>query len=204
MPARRRAPAPPRCGNGSRARTWTPAAPSRLRALPACPAARRPAPPPGPSQSPMRRGPPAPRWPPWPGPGAARVPRVPRPAAAFHPPAASRCRTAAAAAAAVRAGRATWMPARVASRYRPRSVQRRAGALDLQQLVVDAAAGLFDRVAHGVQFLQRRLRAVLLQPQALPEHFLHGVADRVLAIARYRFYLGPGGAQPVLQGVGCV
>jgi hypothetical protein len=80
-------------------------------------------------------------------------------------------------------------------------MQRRAGALDLQQLLIDALACGFDGLADRMQLLQRGTRTVLLQPQPLPQHFLHGVAHRVAIAAGNGLDLGPGGAQARLQPV---
>ena len=46
--------------------------------------------------------------------------------------------------------------------------------------------------------------AVLLQPQALAQHLLHGLADRIAVAAGDRLDFGPGVAQPRLQAVGGV
>ena len=45
---------------------------------------------------------------------------------------------------------------------------------------------------------------MLLQPQALAQHFLHGIPDRVHAVPGDGFEFGPGGAQPGLELVGGV
>src|SRR3546814_10497167 len=56
----------------------------------------------------------------------------------------------------------------------------RAGPFDLDQLPVDAPAGVLDRVADRAQLFQRRAIAMLLQPKALAQHFLHGLAHGVV------------------------
>ena len=43
--------------------------------------------------------------------------------------------------------------------------------------------------------------AVLLQPQALAQHLLHGIAHRVVVAAGDRFDLGPCQPQTVLEGI---
>ena len=46
---------------------------------------------------------------------------------------------------------------------------------------------------------------MVTQPQALAQHFTHGLSDRIFApVAGNGLYFGPGGAQPRLQGVGGV
>jgi uncharacterized protein len=58
-------------------------------------------------------------------------------------------------------------------------------------------------MAHGIDALQRRFGAVLLQPQALPQHLLHGLAGRAV-VAGHGFQLAAGFAQAVFQCVGGV
>lgn len=45
---------------------------------------------------------------------------------------------------------------------------------------------------------------MLLEPQALAQHFPHGIANRVGVVPGDCLDLGAGGAQARLQGVGCV
>lgn len=79
------------------------------------------------------------------------------------------------------------------------------GALDLQQLLFDARAGDVDGRAHLGQLLETGRLAVVAQPQALPQHFTHGVTDRIFSfIADDRLDLRPGGAQPRFQCIGGV
>lgn len=81
------------------------------------------------------------------------------------------------------------------------SVQGRAGALDVQQLLVDAPARGLDRVAHRAQLVERGRVAMLLQPQPLAQHLLHGVAHRILATAGDGLDFVARGAQAGFQAV---
>ncbi len=83
-------------------------------------------------------------------------------------------------------------------------MQHRAGALDLHQLLLDSHARRIDRVADGGQLVEGRVHAMVLQPQSLPQHLLHGVADRVLVAAGDRLDLDARGSQALLEGIGGV
>ncbi len=72
--------------------------------------------------------------------------------------------------------------------------------------MVDALARGVDRVTHLAQLVERRVGALLLQPQALAQHFLQGVADRVGITAHAPWVhdpveFGASGAQPLFQAV---
>lgn len=82
------------------------------------------------------------------------------------------------------------------------SVQRRPGALDLRQLLLDALAGAIDRFADRFKLLQRCAGPVLLQPQTLAQHFLQGLLHWVVVVTGNRLDLGAGDAQPRFQCVG--
>ena len=85
------------------------------------------------------------------------------------------------------------------------SPYRRAGALDPGQLVVDPLARRFNGVPHRAQLGDAGVGTVFLQPQPLAQHLAHRGAHRVgLVVAGDRLDLGPGGAQPGLQGIGRV
>lgn len=84
------------------------------------------------------------------------------------------------------------------------SKQQGARTFDFDQLLLDALARCVDRVAHRNQLVQRGVDAVMLQPQALPQHFMHRVADRILVAAHDRLDLDTGGAQALLERVGGV
>src|SRR5690606_20401199 len=140
---------------------------------------------------------------PWPRPGARPGPPGPLRAGASRRSWAGPRRTAGAAGPAVRAGRARWK--RGPAGAWAGSVHRgRAGALDLEQLLVDLHAPGVDRIAHLPKLLQRRVLAVLLQPQALAQHLLHGFTHRVAVAAGHRLDFRAGRAQPLLEGVGGV
>lgn len=83
-------------------------------------------------------------------------------------------------------------------------MQRRAGALDLQQLLVDALARGLDRVADQSQLVERGLATVLLQPQALAQHLVHRFTHGIVVATGDRLDLVAGGAQPRFQAVGGV
>src|SRR3546814_13561779 len=68
----------------------------------------------------------------------------------------------------------------------------RAGPFDLDQLPVDAPAGVLDRVADRAQLFQRRAIAMLLQTKALEQHFLPGLAHGGVVAVGAGPYFGPG------------
>jgi uncharacterized protein len=76
--------------------------------------------------------------------------------------------------------------------------------LYLEQLLLDPFAGGIDRIAHRDQLFQRRVDPMLLQPQALAQHFMHGVAHRIFVAADNGLDLDASGAQALLQCVGGV
>ena len=64
--------------------------------------------------------------------------------------------------------------------------------------MVDASACLVDRIAYAGELLGRRVVAVVPQPQALAEHFAHGIADGIGAVfAGNRLDLGLRDAQAI-------
>src|SRR3546814_19090474 len=66
----------------------------------------------------------------------------------------------------------------------------------------DVCSSDLDRVADRAQLFQRRAIAMLLQPKALAQHFLHGLAHGVVVDAGDGLDFGPGVAQSRLQAVG--
>ena len=68
--------------------------------------------------------------------------------------------------------------------------------------MLEASAGRVDRVADARQLLKRSLPPVLLQPQSLAEHFLHGVADRIGVVSRDGFDFRARLAEPGLERIG--
>ncbi len=74
--------------------------------------------------------------------------------------------------------------------------------VDLDQLLLDPHPGGVDGVAHHLKLLQGRVRTVLLQPEPLAQHFLHGVADRVLVAAHDGLDLDPRRPQAFFKGIG--
>lgn len=84
------------------------------------------------------------------------------------------------------------------------SSKRRPGAFDLDQLLLDALTRGVDRIAYRDQLLQRRVDTIVLQPQALPQHFVHRIADRVLVAADDRLDFDSRGAQALFERVGCI
>ncbi len=76
------------------------------------------------------------------------------------------------------------------------------GALDPPQLLVDALAGGVDRFADRAQLVEGGPAAVLLQPQSLAQHFLHGLADGVAGTAGGGLDFGPGRPEAGFQLVG--
>src|SRR5690606_27946429 len=124
----------------------------------------------GRNRSPRRpaRARPPPR--PWPAPGGRPARRGLHRVAGFRPLPGAGCRRAGAGARAVRGGRPRSRPGPGASG------QDRAGPFDGGQLLVDAPAGVVDRVAGREPLLQRRVVAALLPPTALAQHFLTSLA----------------------------
>ena len=83
----------------------------------------------------------------------------------------------------------------------PGSGRGGAGALDLNQLLVDAGAGLIDRCAKFVEGLDRSGLAMLLQPEPLAQHFLQRGADALVLIAGDSLDFGFRCAQPGFERV---
>lgn len=83
-------------------------------------------------------------------------------------------------------------------------MQGRTGALDPPQLLVDALTGGVDRFPDRAQLIEGGPAAMLLQPQALAQHFLHGLADGVAGAAGGGLDFGPGRPEAGFQLVGGV